>query len=169
MNFKENQFIIFTVFATFSASIFVEVSEKIGTTVFPLLLMLIAMTLDFITGLWAAPHRGEVITSKVFWTGIKKKGMMLMVLFAGVILDGVLSYTSQFIGMNAPGNCYVTLFVAAWLTINEILSLLENAQDARVNFPPFLKRITQFTKSSIEQKIEPKEEEEHAETNSSHQ
>lgn len=159
MKFKVLNSVPSLVVAFFATPLFSEFSERIGTIVFPILLMLVAMSLDFITGICAAPYRGEVVTSNAFWVGLKKKGMMLMIFLSGIVLDGVLFYFSQIVEMNTPKVFYVSLFVAAWLTINEILSLLENVQDAGISFPPFLQKITQSMKNSIEETMDNKEEE----------
>lgn len=94
------------------------------------------MAADYISGVIVAAmgkskkteHGG--LSSKVGWIGLAKKGLMLLVVLIGTLLDGAL-------GVDA-----MCRDAACWFYIaNEGLSLLENMNNAGVPFPEKIKQI----------------------------
>lgn len=103
----------------------------------PLLSVLIGMmAADYISGVIVAAmgksQKTEYggLSSKVGWIGLAKKGMMMLVVLIGTLLDGAL-------GMDAMCRDAVCWFYVA----NEGLSLIENLNLMGVPFPEKIKEI----------------------------
>ena len=98
-------------------------------------LLMALMALDFLTGwlvagVWKRSNKSEsgALDSKASFRGLIRKGMILMVVWIGVLLD------------DALGATYVRNAVVLFFVGNEGLSLLENLGLMGVPFPDFLKK-----------------------------
>ena len=138
------------------------VSSFLGILFIPVLLMVLCNFIDYITGIFAAPKRGEKINSSIGWHGIVKKVCMWLLVVVGVIIDELISYAINTIGWDIPFTFVVACIVCIWIICNELLSILENLKDIGVPLPAFLGKIVVYIKSKAEQKadIMPKEGEE---------
>lgn len=104
----------------------------------PLLSVLVGMMVaDYISGIIVAvmgkSHKTEYggLSSKVGWIGLAKKGMMLLVVLIGTLLDGAL-------GAQQP----ICRDAVCWFYVaNEGLSLVENMNLMGVPFPNKIKEI----------------------------
>ena len=92
------------------------------------------MAADYLTGMllalvWKRSPKSEsgALDSRAGFKGLIKKGMMLLLVWLGVLLDGAL------------GTTYIRLAVILFFVGNEGLSLLENLGLMGVPFPGFLK------------------------------
>lgn len=97
--------------------------------------LVIAMVIDYITG-WAVAILGNStktenghLSSEVAWKGLLKKGLALLVVLLGALLD-------KAVGQNVFRNMIVWFYIA-----NEGLSILENLALAGVPFPAGIKRM----------------------------
>lgn len=144
---------------------FSTLSSLLGILYIPVLLMVSCNVIDYFTGLFAAPARGEKISSTVGLKGIIKKICLWLLVVVGVIVDELLKYTTDVIGLTLPFNFVVACIVCVWIICNELLSILENLKDIGVKLPPFLEKLIVYIKSKAEQKadIAPKEGEEDGE------
>ena len=120
-------------------SVFSAIASLLGTLLVPVLLMVVCNVIDYITGLVAAPKRGKKINSEVGFAGIKKKICMWLLVVVGVIIDKLLLYTGETIGIALPFNFLIACVVCIWIVCNELLSILENISDIGVPMPTFLK------------------------------
>lgn len=77
---------------------------------------------------------------------------MWLLVGVGVIVDQLLSYSADVVGITLPFTFLVACVVAIWLICNEIISILENINDIGVALPPFLQPIVKNLKSQVEQK-----------------
>ncbi len=98
-------------------------------------LLVALMAMDFLTGclvagVWKRSNKSEsgALDSKASFKGLIKKGIILLVVWVGVLLD------------NALASTYVRNAVVIFFVGNEGLSLLENLGLMGVPFPDFLKR-----------------------------
>ncbi len=91
--------------------------------------LIVFMVIDYITGLMEAYHR-KALSSRTGFMGIFRKGVMLLVVAVGHILD------TQVFGAGAVCRSAVIGFYLA----NEGLSILENAGELGVPLPPVLVR-----------------------------
>lgn len=92
------------------------------------------MAADYLTGVlvaavWKRSNKSETgaLDSKAGFKGLLKKGMILLLVWLGVLLD------------NAMGASYIRTAVVLFFVGNEGLSLLENLGLMGVPFPAFLK------------------------------
>ena len=93
------------------------------------------MALDYLTGVlvaavWKKSNKSETgaLDSKAGYKGLLKKGMILLLVWLGVLLDNAFSTT------------YVRTAVIIFFIGNEGLSFLENLGLMGVPFPAFLKK-----------------------------
>lgn len=118
---------------------------------FPVILLVIAMALDYGTGMTAAWIKKE-LSSKTGIIGILKKlGYMVAVAVAAEV-DWVIRVAVEQagVGVDAP-NIFAPL-VTIWLTLNECISILENLDEMGVPVPEFLLKIIRKLKQSAEDK-----------------
>lgn len=118
--------------------------------IIPVAILLASMTIDYITGLWAAEYRGEKIDSAKGISGLKKKVLLLLLVAVGLLLDMLLFYCSSAFGFDIPMKFIVAVVIAVWLTINEIISILENIKDTGVHLPAWLLPMVKNLKSKVE-------------------
>lgn len=93
------------------------------------------MALDYLTGvlvaaIWQRSNKSETgaLDSKAGFKGLCKKGMILLLVWLGVLLDNAFSTT------------YVRMAVILFFIGNEGISFLENLGLMGVPFPEFLKK-----------------------------
>lgn len=95
------------------------------------------MAADYVSGiLVAAMGRSQKtdyggLSSKVGWVGLAKKGMMLLIVLVGTLLDGALEL----------GNAMCRDAVCWFYVANEGLSLVENLNLIGVPFPEKIKKL----------------------------
>lgn len=134
-------------------------SSFLGVLYIPVLLMVSCNVIDYITGLAAAKYRKDGgISSYKSIRGIVKKVTMWMLVAVGVIIDSLINYSANTIGLNIPFKFLVACVVAIWIVCNELISILENMIDIGVNIPPFLIPIVKRIKSNTEDKVKIDEE-----------
>ena len=134
-------------------------SSFLGVLYIPVLLMVSSNVIDYITGLAAAKYRKDGgISSYKSIRGIVKKVTMWLLVAVGVIIDSLISYSANTIGLNIPFKFLVACVVAIWIVCNELISILENMIDIGVNIPPFLIPIVKRIKSNTEENVKIDEE-----------
>ena len=77
---------------------------------------------------------------------------MWLLVIVGAIIDQLLIYTADTIGISMPFTYLVACIVAIWIICNEIISILENIKDMGVNIPTFLEPIVKNIKTQVEDK-----------------
>ncbi len=104
----------------------------------PLALLVALMAADYLTGVlvaavWQRSDKSAsgALDSRAGFQGLVKKGMILLLVWLGVLLD------------RAAGAGYVRTAVVLFFVGNEGLSLLENLGLMGVPFPAFLRRALQ--------------------------
>lgn len=109
------------------------IAETLGGWDAMMKLLVALMAADFLTGclvaaVWKKSNKSEsgALDSKASFKGLIKKGMILLMVWVGVLLD------------NALGSTYVRNAVVLFFVGNEGLSLLENLGLMGVPFPDFL-------------------------------
>lgn len=75
---------------------------------------------------------------------------MYLLIYIGWVLDWLVTYTSETLGISSPFHFLVAFMVAIWLICNEIISILENIGDIGVDLPPFLMKLVRWVKASAE-------------------
>lgn len=122
----------------------------LGALAVPVYILMGCNVIDYITGLLAAKHRTEQISSYKGIRGIAKKVCMWLLVVVGALVDVLLKYMAQSAGITIEINYIVAIFVALWLVANELISILENLIDIGVPMPPFLMPIVRRIKGQVE-------------------
>lgn len=138
-------------------------SSLLGILYIPVMLMVCCNVIDYATGLMAAKYRKEnTISSYKSFKGIAKKVSMWLLVVVGAIVDELIKYAVQTVGITVPFTFLIACVVAVWIVCNELISILENIKDIGVNIPRFLLPLVKNIKSQTEQAvdIEDKEREE---------
>lgn len=137
-------------FKVWFTGIFGVFSSLFGVLAIPILLMIGVNLTDYITGLLASPYRKEDINSYKSIHGIIKKVGMWLLVVVGAMVDELLIYTSETIGITLPFTFLVACIVAVWIICNEIISILENIKDMGVKIPVFLEPLVKNIRTQVE-------------------
>ncbi len=124
----------------------------LGILAVPVLILVLTNIIDYATGLVASKYRDESITSHKSLKGIAKKVCMWLLVVVGALVDQLLLYTGQTVGIALPFTFLIACVVAIWLICNEIISILENMVDIGVELPPFLAPLVKNIKKQVEDK-----------------
>lgn len=138
-----------TVIAFFSL-----ISSWLGILAAPLYILIALNMADYATGYFAAPYRGRTRSSDIGFRGIAKKVSMLLLVAIGGVVDWLITYSAQTVGISVPFHFLVAAIVAVWLICNEIISILENIGDIGVELPPFLMSLVRWVKAAAEDKAQ---------------
>lgn len=109
-----------------------------GTWTESLTFLLVAMAIDYITGIIAAIYDGSGLDSKVGFWGLMKKGLILLVVLLSHRIDQVLGVDVAMGG------------AIAFYTVNELLSITENYGRLGLPLPPQLKQIVRTLRNRSE-------------------
>jgi toxin secretion/phage lysis holin len=117
----------------------------------PLTLLIVMMTVDYISGISAAYIRGE-LSSRTGLKGIVKKLGYIGVVIVAAVMDWVIYSGLRGVGIGIEMSYYLGLIVTIWLIINECISVLENLGEIGVPLPPFLMKAINKLKKHLEDK-----------------
>ncbi len=135
------------------------VMSWLGILAIPVFLLVGCNLIDYFTGLAAAKFRNELVNSYKGIKGIAKKVCMWLLIAVGAIIDVLINYGVEYIGLEIKLPFIVATIVAVWLICNEIISILENMLDIGVEMPPFLLPIVKNIKKQVEDKANIESEE----------
>lgn len=129
--------------------IFTTLTAWLGHLAIPMYVLVACNVVDYLTGLMAAPHRGEHPNSYKGFNGIAKKICMWILVGVGAMIDVLITYAAEQVSPGFMEPFIVAIVVAIWLAFNEMISILENIRDIGVVLPPFmLKLITKLKKTT---------------------
>lgn len=138
------------IFITF----FSIITSYLGILAIPVFTLLICNIIDYKTAQDAAPYRAapgdtRPIKSKISLDGISKKVNMYLLILVMYLVDMMIRYTliSVLPQLNYPD--IFAIVTACWLVFNEIISILENMDDAGTPIPPFLMPLMKKIKETI--------------------
>lgn len=142
---------------TISAAL-AALSAYFGVLVIPLIMLTVAMIIDYGTGMAVAWKKSD-LSSKKGVSGIIKKVGYLVLVSVGMIVDWLI-----FCGLENfdAGDSYKFSFgmlVAIWLIINELISILENLGAIGVPVPEFLIKVIRRLRITTEKTAETAEKE----------
>ncbi len=126
------------------------IMDFLGILAIPVFLMVACNIIDYITGLMASKYREEQISSYIGIRGITKKVCMWLLVLVGSFIDIIINYTAEYMGIGLKIPFIVATFVAVWIVVNEMLSILENIIDIGVVLPPFLMPIVRLIRKEVE-------------------
>lgn len=131
-------------------AVFGALAGWLGALAVPFGLLILANIVDYVTGLVAAPYRNQQRNSYKGIKGIAKKVCMWLLVGVGVMVDVLLTYCTDGLGLDVPVKLLVGCIVAVWLLTNELISIIENISDIGVDIPPFLMPIVKWVKQKAE-------------------
>lgn len=139
-----------TVQAALAAAIS-AVTYYLGIVAVPIIILICAMIIDYITGMSAAWYNSE-LSSKKGIRGIVKKVSYLALVVVAMIIDWLISQGLQQINVDFHYSVFFAVLVAVWLIINELISVLENLAKMGVPIPNFLKKLIDRLKNTVDEK-----------------
>lgn len=122
----------------------------------PLVVLLIVMLIDYITGMAGAAYSGK-LNSRVGVFGILKKAGYLALVVVGMVADYLIGSALLKIGIDLKITYCFGMIITVWLIINELISILENLGELDVPLPSFLVNIIKTLKSKVEEQAEGKQ------------
>lgn len=131
-------------------TVFGLLSSWLGVLAVPVYVLVGCNVMDYATGLAAAHRRGQKVSSYKGINGIAKKVCMWLLIAVGAVVDWLLLYCGDQLGVEIHLPMLVSSLTAVWLIVNEVISILENIGDTGVPLPGFLTKIVQGLKSKIE-------------------
>lgn len=137
---------------------FTALAGWLGILAIPVLILVLCNIIDYATGLVASKYRDEYITSYKSFRGIAKKICMWLLVAVGALLDWLIIYAGETVGVSIPVAFLIACAVAIWLITNEFISILENMKDIGVPIPPFLQPLVKNVQKQVEKKTKIKSE-----------
>lgn len=134
--------------------IFATLTAWLGHLAIPMYVLVACNVVDYLTGLMAAPHRGEHPNSYKGFNGIAKKVCMWILVGVGAMIDILITYAAEQVSPGFMEPFIVAIVVALWLAFNEMISILENIRDIGVVLPPFLLKLITKLKKTTENIVE---------------
>ena len=120
-----------------------------GIIIVPFIVMIMMMIIDYITGMTNAWLKKE-LSSKIGIHGIVKKVGCMALIAVAMSADYLISTGLTATAAPVEYNAYLGLLVTVWLTINEMISILENLKKLGVPLPAFLIKIIERLKHSFD-------------------
>lgn len=140
---------------TFISTVITGLLYYLGIVAVPIIILVIAMIIDYVTGMLSAWLNAELSSKKGIKGIIKKVGYLALVA-AAMILDWLISQGLQQINVNMNYSVFFAVLVAVWLIINELISVLENLSRMGVPIPNFMKKLIDRLKTTVEKGDESK-------------
>ena len=137
--------------AAFTAAL-AAVAAYFQQLIIPVLVLVVIMALDYISGVSAAWVNHE-LSSRTGVLGIVKKVCYLLVVAVGVCVDYMISLIGAAAGVNTEGYYFVALVVTVWMMLNECISILENVNRMGLPVPGFMEKLIARLKESAENKV----------------
>ncbi len=131
------------------SAVFAALLSYLGMVAVPIVILVITMIVDYITGMSAAWYNAELSSKKGMKGVVKKVGYLALVVVA-MALDWLIYCGLQQIGIRFGYGVFFAVLVAIWLIINELISTLENLSRMGVPIPNFLKKIVGKLKTTVE-------------------
>lgn len=134
----------------FISTVFTGLLYYLGIVSIPIIMLIFAMVIDYITGMLAASYNSELSSKKGIKGIVKKVGYLALVL-ASMIIDWLISQGLQQINVDFHYSVFFAVLVAVWLIINELISILENLSRMGIPIPNFLKKIINRLKTTVDE------------------
>ena len=116
------------------------IGSKFQTFGMLILSLLFLMIIDYITGMLASR------------LGILKKTGCWLVIGSAFSVDGLLHNSASSLGIVYPSHFYLGVFITVWYSLNELLSIIENAGRMGVPIPQKLKKYISVLKKELNDK-----------------
>ena len=136
---------------TFVSAVITGLLHYLGIVAVPIIILIVAMIIDYVTGMLSAWLNAE-LSSKKGIKGIVKKISYLALVAVAMIVDWLICCGLQQINVNIKYSVFFAVLVAVWLIINELISVLENLSRMGVPIPNFLKKLINRLKNTVDEK-----------------
>lgn len=136
---------------TFVSAVITGLLHYLGIVAVPIIILIIAMIIDYVTGMMSAWLNSE-LSSKKGIKGIVKKVSYLALVAVAMIVDWLICCGLQQINVGITYSVFFAVLVAVWLIINELISVLENLSRMGVPIPNFLKKLINRLKNTVDEK-----------------
>ena len=148
-----------------TASIVVAISavggwifNKIGILLYVILLLIVLMFADYITGMLASKREAidHPDDPAYGWNsakgaiGIFKKVAYMFVILVAMVVDYIIRKIAIGVGLQFDAKAIFGLMVAVWYLLNEMLSIIENAGRMGAPVPEWLAKYISVLKNKIE-------------------
>lgn len=116
-----------------------------------IVIVAIAVILDFITGIIAAVYTGDGLNSKKARKGALKKATMFLSLAFGIFLDYLIPMAAIQIGFDISTNLMFSSIIAFYITFTECVSVCENIYRCNPDsFPKWIVKVLTEGKEKLE-------------------
>lgn len=129
------------------------ISAYFQIIVIPVIVLLLVMIIDYVTGMTSAYINSE-LSSKKGIVGILKKLCYFGLVCVGICVDYIIQTVFSQLDIQLNIQMIFGLLVTVWLIINELISILENLNRIGVPIPKFLSKIVSRLKTTIEDKAD---------------
>ena len=136
---------------TFVSAVITGLLYYLGIVAVPIIILIVAMIIDYVTGMMSAWLNSE-LSSKKGIKGIVKKISYLALVAVAMIVDWLIFQGLRQINIDMKYSVFFAVLVAVWLIINELISVLENLSRMGVPIPNFLKKIIDRLKNTVDEK-----------------
>lgn len=136
---------------TFVSAVITGLLYYLGIVAVPIIILIVAMIIDYITGMMSAWLNSE-LSSKKGIKGIVKKISYLALVAVAMIVDWLIFQGLQQINVDLNYSVFFAVLVTVWLIINELISVLENLSRMGVPIPNFLKKLIDRLKNTVDEK-----------------
>ena len=118
-----------------------------------LILVILAICLDVVTGLIKTKATGKTISSKKGTIGFWKKMSFLVSFMFGIFMDVFIPILLSVINIQLPFNCPFGFIVGVYIILNESISICENIYETNTNaIPKWLKDFLTLAVKEIDDK-----------------
>lgn len=136
---------------TFISAVITGLLYYLGIVAVPIIILIVAMIIDYVTGMMSAWLNSE-LSSKKGIKGIVKKVSYLALVAVAMIVDWLIFQGLQQINVDLNYSVFFAVLVTVWLIINELISVLENLSRMGVPIPNFLKKLIDRLKNTVDEK-----------------
>ena len=134
---------------TFISAVITGLLYYLGIVAVPIIILIVAMIIDYVTGMLSAWLNAE-LSSKKGIKGIVKKVSYLALVAVAMIVDWLIFQGLQQINVDLHYSVFFAILVTVWLIINELISVLENLSRMGVPIPNFLKKLIDRLKNTVD-------------------
>ena len=135
---------------TFISAVITGLLYYLGIVAVPIIILIVAMIIDYVTGMLSAWLNSE-LSSKKGIKGIVKKVSYLALVAVAMIVDWLIFQGLQQINVDLHYSVFFAVLVTVWLIINELISVLENLSRMGVPIPNFLKKLIDRLKNTVDE------------------
>ena len=137
-----------TVLKSVTAVVGAGVAAYCGQLAAPVLVLLCMMVIDYVTGMVKAYMTAQ-LSSRIGVKGILKKLCYMVMVAVGAAVDYLLRGAAIGAGITLDVKLFFGMLVTVWLTINELISVMENLAAIGVPGFPRLQRILKRLRRTV--------------------